>query len=215
MKPIRFSLLVAALLLLSMPAIAQNDLFLEGADYQLLDRELPRITDPGDGVEVVELFWYGCPHCYRLEPTLDAWVTDGKPADAVFIRMPALLNPQWAIHAQAYYTAVALGVVDQTHGPMMRAIHEDRQRLDDAESLQQFFAQYGVSEAVFERAFKSFQVHTEVNRAKKYGQQSGAQGVPAIIVAGKYLTSVTQAGSPEDLIQVINYLVAKEAGAGS
>ncbi len=215
MKLIRIGLLVPALLLLAMPASAQSDLFLEGADYQLLDRELPRITEPGDGVEVVELFWYGCPHCYRLEPTLDAWLANGKPADADFIRMPALLNPNWAIHAQAYYTAVALGLVDQTHGPMMRAIHEDRQRLDDAEALQRFFAQYGVSEADFERAFKSFQVHTEVNRAKKYGQQSGAQGVPAIIVAGKYLTSVTQAGSPEDLIQVINYLVAKEAGTGS
>ena len=215
MKLIRIGLLVPALLMLAMPASAQSDLFLEGADYQLIDRELPRITDPGDGVEVVELFWYGCPHCYRLEPTLDAWLANGKPADAVFIRMPALLNPNWAIHAQAYYTAVALGLIDQTHSPMMRAIHEDRQRLDDAESLQRFFAQYGVSEADFERAFKSFQVHTEVNRAKKYGQQSGAQGVPAIIVAGKYLTSVTQAGSPEDLIQVINYLVAKEAGTGS
>jgi thiol:disulfide interchange protein DsbA len=215
MKLFRIALLLMAGLFVSLPAVAQEELFLEGADYQVLDRPLPRLSNSEDGVEVVELFWYGCPHCYRLEPTLDWWLANDKPADAVFIRMPALLNPQWTIHAQAYYTAESLGVLDQTHDAMMKAIHEGKQRLDDEASLAKFFAEHGVARADFERAFKSFQVHTEMNRARKYVQQSGARSVPTILVAGKYLTSATLAGSPEELLRVIDYLVQKEAGAAS
>jgi len=215
MKLFRIALLVTAGLFLSLPGVAQEALFLEGADYQVLDRPLPRLSDSEDGVEVVELFWYGCPHCYRLEPTLDRWLANDKPAEAVFIRLPAMMNPQWTIHAQAYYAAESLGVLDQTHTAMMAAIHEGKQPLDSEASLARFFGEHGVPEADFERAFKSFQVHTEMNRARKYVQQSGARSVPTIIVAGKYLTSVTLAGDPQDLLRVIDYLVKMEAGAAS
>jgi thiol:disulfide interchange protein DsbA len=205
----KIALMLSALILtgaLSGNALAAQ--FQEGVQYQRVVPQQPTSTD--DKVEVVEMFWYGCPHCYRLEPYVKRWLKR-KPAAAKFVRMPAIFRPEWEIHARAYYTAEILGVVDKVHDEIFEAIHEKRQRLNNEAAIMAFFTQHGVSEKDFKRVFHSFAVETKVRRSKDMSRRYGIKGVPSLIVNGKYRTSGQDAGGNAKIFRVVNYLVEQEA----
>lgn len=184
--------------------------FQEGRHYELLTAAQPTGFGP-DKIEVLELFWYGCPHCYTLEPHIQAWLKDGIPAQAEFRRMPASLNRSWQIHARAYFTAEALGVLDEFHPAMFRELNVNRNALNTPELLADFFSQFGVSEDAFNEAFNSFAVQTKLRRSDSLGKRYRITGVPAIVVNGKYVTGADVAGGVPQLFEVIEFLVQKEA----
>ncbi len=179
-----------------------------GEHYEVISPAQP--TSSKDKIEVVEMFWYGCPHCFRLEPFVERWLKR-KPANVKFVRMPGVFRPSWEIHARAYYTAEILGVVDKVHRPMFDAIHEMKQRMNTEASILALFVKHGVSEKEFKRVFKSFAVETKLRRAKDMGTRYQASGVPALIVNGKYRTSGHAAGSNSKVFKVVNQLIKMES----
>lgn len=166
-------------------------------------------TATGNKIEVLEFFWYGCPHCYSLEPYLEKWQST-KADDVQLRRVPAILGKNWIPHARAYFTAEKLGIIDKIHRPLFDAIHKDRQKIFDEESLRDFFATMGVDKDEFTRIYESNEISEKIQDAFLLGQQYQITGVPAIIVNGKYRTSASMAGSNANLIEVINQLTAME-----
>ncbi|MEQ1560068.1 MAG: thiol:disulfide interchange protein DsbA/DsbL [Methyloglobulus sp.] len=162
-------------------------------------------------IEVIEFFWYGCPHCYSFEPSLKDWLKN-KPANVEFIRVPAVFSEQWGKHAKAYFTAEALGVVDAVHTDLFDAIQEKKQELETEDQLAKFFVAHGVKEADFRETFNSFMIDSKMRQAPAIAAKYGITGVPAIIVNGKYKTNGTLAGSQEKMIDVMNTLIKKESG---
>lgn len=166
-----------------------------------------------DRVEVVELFWYGCPHCYRLLPLMERWLEE-KPDGVTFRRVPAILRPEWALHARAYYVADALGEIDRIHGPLFDAIHLGRQPLNSENALEAFFVDQGVSRERFRAAWRSFAVETKVRQARALTRRYGITGTPAIVINGKYRTDSGMAGSYANLMRTLDELVARESAPG-
>lgn len=179
----------------------------EGENYKLVSP--PQPTSAKDKIEVVELFWYGCPHCFHLEPYVKRWLKT-KPANVKFVRMPGVLNPSWELLARAYYTAEILGIVDKIHTPLFDAIHEKRQRMNSEAAIMTFFKQHGVPEDKFKRIFRSFAVETKIRRARDMGRRYGANGVPTIIVNGKYRTGAQEAGGASKVFKVVDQLIKME-----
>lgn len=143
----------------------------QGVDYDLVTPPQPTV-DPGK-VEVMEFFWYGCPHCYHFEPDLNAWLKK-KPAYVAFVRQPAIFNELWGTHARAFFTAEALGVLDKVHADFYDAIQNRRQTLASEADLAKFFADHGVPEAEFRKAYKSFAVDTKVRQAEEWRLATGS-----------------------------------------
>ena len=169
----------------------------------------PQPTRTGEKIEVVEVFWYGCPHCYSLEPYLDQWL-EKKPDDVEFLRLPAVLGKGWIPHARAYFTAEKLGLVDKIHGPLFDAIHRDGEHINDENRLGQFFSEYGVDKGEFTRIFNSEDVDDKVKESYVMGKRYGITGVPAIIVNGKYRTSASMTGGNSNLMAAIDQLIEME-----
>lgn len=204
-------LMVVALLLQVTFSYADTSRYVTGIEYQEI---IPaqQTQAPKGKVEVVELFWYGCPHCYRLEPELEKWLKT-KPDNIDFIRMPAQFNKNWEIHAAAYYTAESLGLVEKTHTAIFKEMHEKKKRLDTVDELAAFFLRYGVSRDKFIKVFNSFAVRNRQAHAKGMGQRYGAHSVPTFVINGKYRTNETMAGSKKEMFAVIEELVQVEAEA--
>lgn len=198
-----------ALVLLAPLAWAEFD---EGVEYRKIANPQPVSTQ--DKIEVLELFWYSCPHCYQLEPVIEAWV-GSIPEDVEFIRMPAVLGPNWELLARAYYTADLLGVVDKVHQPLFDRIHKQRKPVRSTAELKAFFVAQGVSEQDFDNTFQSFAVVTKTNRAKQARDMYGITGVPALVVNGKYLTSAKMAGGNKEMLKVVDFLVEQERAASA
>jgi protein dithiol oxidoreductase (disulfide-forming) len=176
----------------------------------------PQPTTNPAKVEVIEFFWYGCPHCYSFEPSLSKWLKT-KPDNVDFIRIPAVFNEEWGKHAKAYYTAEALGVVDAVHTDLFdevqKAKQENKHALETEEELAKFFVAHGVKDADFREAYNSFMVDSKIRQAPALAAKYGITGVPAIIVNGKYKTNGTLAGSQEKMIDIINTLIKKEGSS--
>ena len=181
--------------------------YTEGREYLALTN--PQPTNSGDKIEVVELFWYGCPHCYHLEPVIEQWLVN-KPDDVEFVRMPAIIGPPWELLAKAYYTAEYLGVLDKMHLALFDYLHKDKKKITNEAALQSFFIEQGVSREDFKNTYTSFAVAMKVSNARLMTQRYGITGVPTIIVNGKYSTSGSLAGSNENIIKVMDYLVKQE-----
>lgn len=177
---------------------------MEGMHYERLDPVQPSNAPEGK-VEIVKLFWYGCPHCYRFEPYVKGWLKQ-KSDNVVFTRVPAVLNPSWESHARFYYAAEALGAIKKLHDPLFIAIHENKQRLYKEEDLIDFAVSKGVDRDKFTEVYKSFAVSAKVRRAKKYGQSVNLRGVPAVVIDGTFITSASQAGSFEGVVYLMNSL---------
>ena len=176
--------------------------------YEVISPALP-VQNP-DKVEVIEFFWYGCPHCYSLEPALQAWLKK-KPANVEFIHQPAVFSDVWGKHAKAYYTAEALGLNDKLHADFFDAIQNKKQKLLTEDDLAKFFADHGVKDEDFRAAYGSFIVDTKLRQAESMAGRYGITGVPALVVNGKYKITASTAKSQENMLTVVNQLIAQES----
>lgn len=176
--------------------------------WRTLDKAVDTSSEPGQ-VEVAELFWYGCNHCAALEPTLSKWVAQ-KPDHVTFVRIPAVFSDQWMPMARAYYTMQLLDLGQAAHQAMFDAIHRQRRNMNSEEELEKFFLDQGVEAEKFRETYNSFAVDTMVRRAIRLTREYRITGVPALAVAGKYVTSSSQAGGHEQALEVVDQLVAKE-----
>ena len=163
-------------------------------------------------VEVIEFFWYGCPHCYSLEPSMVEWLKT-KPANVEFIRQPAVFSDLWGKHAKAFFTAEALGVGEKVHADFFDAIQNKKQKLTSEEELAKFFAAHGVKDEDFKAAYNSFMVDAKMRQAETMAARYGITGVPALIVNGKYRVTATTAKSQENMLSVTNQLIQQESGS--
>lgn len=168
----------------------------------------PQPVETGDKIEVVEFFWYGCPHCFELEPHLNKW-TAKLSKDVEFRRIPAVPTERWLPTARIYYTLEALGRLDTLHEAVFDAIHVDRVNLNDEKTLGEWMVKKGVDRTKYAEAWKSFSVQSKTQRAIRQTQSYGIDGVPALVVDGKYLTSVSMTGSQEALLKTLDALIAK------
>ncbi|PVV05671.1 MAG: disulfide bond formation protein DsbA [gamma proteobacterium symbiont of Ctena orbiculata] len=167
-------------------------------------------TAPDGKIEVIEFFWYGCPHCYQMEPELEAWL-ENKPENVSFVRVPAPLNNKWTVHAQFYYAAEILGLTEKLHVPLFEAMHVKKRKLYDKDSLIDFAVEQGVDKQKFVDALNSFGVYVKVQNARKLGQRYQLDGVPAMGINGKYKTSGSLAGSYNKMFEIVSRLVAEES----
>lgn len=191
-------------LLFSISTISQA----EDLGYETLSP--PQLTQNQDKIEVIEFFWYGCPHCYTLEPEIDKWLKT-KPDNVEFIRQPAIFSSLWEKHAKAYFVAEALGVVNKVHADLFDAIQNKKQKLTSEDQLAKFFVARGVDETEFRNAFNSFFVDNKLRQAKSMAPRYGITGVPALIINGKYKTTGPLAKSQKNMIEVMNRLIQQES----
>jgi protein dithiol oxidoreductase (disulfide-forming) len=206
-----FRPLVPVLLLLAGPlALAADPV--EGVNYKVLKPPVPTNVAPGK-VEVVEVFWYACGHCYLLEPKIEAWERKGKPANVQVVRMPAVWNEQLKTHARLFYTIDVLGK-PELNNEAFREINVRGNRLDTPEKIEAFFTSRGVSKADFQKTFSGFAVESKLARAADLNKRYRISSTPTVIVNGKYVTDVSMAGGEEQLFEVINALAAREKPAG-
>ena len=190
---------------LSVSAMAET--FREGVDYKRL--ETPVDVDNPDNIEVREFFWFGCPHCFGLEPFLTDWKKT-KPEGVDFVQTPAPLNPAWKPHAHAFYVAESLGKSEEINPALFDIIHMEKKRVASQEQLAEFFTRFGVSEEEFNKLYNSFSVRVSVRKAEALAKAYRLTGVPAIIVNGKYLVENRLAKSNERMMEIVNFLVDKE-----
>jgi thiol:disulfide interchange protein DsbA len=193
-------------LLLTTPVVAQQA-FSEGVDYRRID-PIVKTSNPAK-VVVTEVFWYGCPHCFRFEPIVHRWAAS-LPDTVVFEQVPSSLNPSWTEHARTFYALKMMGVQEQLHAKVFETIHVKRQRLAGLDAIARFVADQGVDEKEFRKHYASFPVDSLVRKNKKIEQRYGLRGVPAVIINGKYLTNGSMAGNFNRMIEIINFLIAGE-----
>jgi protein dithiol oxidoreductase (disulfide-forming) len=177
-----------------------------GTDFDAVAQSIP--TDNPAKIEVMEIFWYGCPHCYHMEPVLNAWVKK-LPADVYFKRVPGLPNPSWAPMAKAFFAMDTLGLTEKLHTQLFDAIHKTKtlNPTDEKATIDWMTAQSGLDRLKVEQAFKSFTINTNLNRAAQIFRASGATGVPSIVIDGKYITSSTMSGGNEQALKVADYII--------
>lgn len=199
------SILFLSLGLIAATAHAAPATPVSGKDYTVLSTAQP--TDvPAGKIEVIEFFWYGCPHCNAFEPTLDAWQKK-LPADIVFRRVPVAFREIYAPQQQIFYALEAMGKVDAMHRRVFYAIHNDRQRLEKVDEIAAFMEKNGIDKAKFLEVFNSFSVQTKAKQATRLAEGYKIDGVPAMGIHGRFFTSGTLAGSPEKALAVTEYLV--------
>ncbi|MDG6778761.1 thiol:disulfide interchange protein DsbA/DsbL [Thiomicrorhabdus sp. zzn3] len=194
-------------LLLTGTATAQEEFgFVEGVEYKKIPH--PQSIAPHQK-QVTEVFYYGCPHCFHLEPSIHEWLKT-KPADVHFEQVPAVLNnPNWIFMAKVFFTAQELGVVKQSHMPFFTALHEEKKPLFTVEAIAEFFTQFGIKADDFKATFNSFKVDQLVRNAMKKTKEYGIEGVPAVIVNGRYLTDVPMAQGKDRMWKLVNQLTEK------
>ncbi|WP_373018538.1 thiol:disulfide interchange protein DsbA/DsbL [Thiomicrorhabdus sp.] len=197
----------AFIVLFSGAASAQEDFgFEEGVEYK---KTAQPVSIAPHKKQVTEVFYYGCPHCFHLEPSIHEWLKT-KPKDVDFEQVPAILNnPNWIFMGKVYYTAKELGVLKQSHLPFFTALHQDKKPLFTVEAIAKFFTQFGVKEEDFKATFNSFKVDQLVRNAMKVTKSYGIDGVPAVIVNGKYITDVPMSHSQTRMWQVVDYLTER------
>jgi protein dithiol oxidoreductase (disulfide-forming) len=176
-----------------------------GKDYRLITP--PQPTEAGKRVEVLEFFYYGCPHCSTLQAPLRAWLKR-KPADVEFRRVPAVFQDSWMPLTRAYYAFDAMGVVDTVHYQVFTAIHEQKLRLDNQPVLFDWVAKQGIDRQKFIDTFNSFGVKNRSTRAAELTRNYDIPGTPAITVDGKYLTSPSMAVTRSNTIDYERYFKA-------
>jgi thiol:disulfide interchange protein DsbA len=169
----------------------------------------PQPTQTGDKIEVLEIFWYGCPHCYDLEPHLEHWLKS-KPDDVEFVRVPGILGRGWLAHAKAFYTAEKMGVLDKIHRPLFDAIHKKGKHITNEKKLKEFFISQGVDGDEFSEIYNSEAIDAKVKEAFILGKNYKITGVPTIIVNGKFRTTASISGGNAGIINTINELTDRE-----
>lgn len=193
-----FALLTAALLALPLGSAAQS--------FEYTELKPPQPVETQGKIEVIEFFWYGCIHCYNLEPYIEAWEKK-LPKDVEFRRVPAVFSPRWAYDASVFYTFEALGVLDKLHRPLFDAIHKDRLRTDDPEAMGQWLQKHGVDPKKFNDTMKSFGVQSKTRRATQLTVTYKIDGTPEMAVNGRYTVSAEQGRTQQGMLKAVDGLV--------
>jgi thiol:disulfide interchange protein DsbA len=180
----------------------------EGKHFRRMTTSQGTSSSP-DKIEVAEVFWYGCPHCFNFDPVLKTWSQD-LPADVTFIKIPVIWNPTNQVHARLMYTAEALDVMDEAHEAIFKAIHQDGNMLTDESDMISLFAEFDIDEETFKETYKSFGVTSAVKRAENLTRRYGIRSVPVLVINGKYATDGTDIKTFGDMIDVTEELVARE-----
>ncbi|HCR98390.1 MULTISPECIES: thiol:disulfide interchange protein DsbA/DsbL [Halomonas] len=202
-----FKTLLVALTGLGLSASVSAQELVEGKDYTLLDSPVATQVDE-DHIEVTEVFWFGCPHCNRLQAPITEWY-ETLDDDVSIVHMPAVMGGNSNVHATAFYAAESLGIEDDLHADFFTAIHQDDRALTDADDIADFFADYGVSEEDAKKSLTSFGVRSEVNNAHGRIREMRLMGVPALVVDGRYVITPSTAGSLENMPQVAEALIER------
>jgi thiol:disulfide interchange protein DsbA len=206
-----FSLAAVTAALASAPAWAQAPASAkkpeEGIDYLALDKRVP--TEAGEGkIEVLEFFWYSCPHCNAFEPRFAAWIK-AQPKDVVVRRVPVRFRDDFEPQQRAYYVFEALGMVEALHSKLFHAIHTERLQLNTPAALAAWADKNGLPEKKFAETYNSFGVATKARRATQLQDAFKVQGVPALGVAGRFYTDGALTQSMERSLQVVDYLMGE------
>jgi thiol:disulfide interchange protein DsbA len=180
------------------------------APYVELTNPVP-VAEPGK-IEVVELFWYGCPHCYAFEPVINPWV-EKLPSDVNFVRIPAMFGGPWDAHGQMFLTLEAMGVEHQVHAAVFNAIQKEGKKLTKKEDMAEFLATQGVDKDKFLATFDSFAIQGQIKKARELAKKYEITGVPTMIVNGKYRFDIGSAGGANEALQLADKLIAKERAA--
>jgi len=189
----------------ALPAQAQS-VPVEGTHYVKLSQPAP-LSAPAGKIEVIEFFWYGCPHCNAFEPTLDAWQKK-LPADIAFRRVPVAFREIYVAHQQIFYALEAMGKVEAMHRRVFYALNNDHQRLEKPDEIAVLMEKNGIDKAKFLETYNSFSVQTKAKQATRLAEAYKIDGVPAMGINGRYFTSGALAGSPEKALMVTEYLIA-------
>lgn len=178
----------------------------EGKDYTALNN--PQPTENNGKIEVLEFFWYGCPHCDTLHPYIKGWLKN-KPDDVSFRYVPTIFRPNWVSGAKIFYTIEALQATETLHDKVYDAIHRDKIDLNKEDILFDWVEKQGINREKFEKAYHSFSVQNQVARSTQMSRQYELTGTPSIVVDGKYLTSGSLSGSSENTIKILEKLIEK------
>ena len=196
----------AGALALPLVGLAQNKP-VEGRDYKALGK--PASGDaPAGKVEVIEFFWYSCPHCNAFEPQLEAWIKQ-LPPDVVLRRVPVAFRADFVPQQKLFYTLEALGKLPELHGKVFQAIHQERQPTNRDELILAWAEKNGLDKAKFQETYNSFGVSSKVRRAQQLQNEFEVEGVPALGIAGRFYTDGSMAGSMPRALQVTDYLIAE------
>lgn len=181
--------------------------FKEGKDYLKLAK--PVNSDaPAGKVEVIEFFWYSCPHCNVFEPQFEAWVKTA-PKNLQIRRIPVAFNNTFVPQQKIYFALESMGLIPDVHVKVFRAIHVERQRLNKDDEIFAWMDKNGVNLAKFKEAYNSFSVAGQLRKATQLQEAYGVEGVPSLGVAGKYYTDGTRAGSMSNVLQVVEFLATQ------
>lgn len=200
------ALALVAAALFSLSAAGAGPEAFEGHDYTVLKNAPPVAT--GNKVEVLEFFWYRCPHCFQLEPALDAWLKK-LPKDAQARRVPAIFRDDWLPGAKLYYTLEQMKLLDRLHHKVFNAYHLENVNLNNPAVLGDWIARQGVDRGKFEAIYNSFSTQSKATRGAQLATAYGIAGVPAFVIDGRYATSVSMTGSEARLFEVLDQLIVK------
>jgi thiol:disulfide interchange protein DsbA len=199
-----FSLRIFLAIALSLVGLtAQADLH-PGKEYELLSP--PQAVETGKKIEVLELFAYTCPHCFDLEADINKWAKQ-LPKDVEFRRLPAIFRDDWIPFAKVFYTLEAMGLTERLHGEFFNAIHVRHTRFNDDNAIFDWVEKQGAPRKSFIDIYSSFSTQSKALRAKQLTKAYGISGVPAVIVDGKYRTSVSNTGSHAGLLSALDQLI--------
>ena len=193
------AMVLAAFLALPLAASAQQ--------IQYGELNPPQPVENASKIEVIEFFWYGCPHCYSLEPYIETWLKK-LPADVEFRRVPAVFNSRWGHDAAIFYTLEAMGVLEKLHRPLFDAIHKSSLRTDNEAAFSEWLQKNGVDPKKFMDTMKSFGVQSKLRRATQQTVAYKIDGTPAMAVAGRYTVSAEQGQTQQGMLQAVDGLVA-------
>ena len=195
-------------------SIFLSGLFITPGQAQSVDTSYTEIkpalpTQSGEKIEVVEIFWYGCSHCFSFEPHVKAWLKT-MPEDVVFLQVPGVLNSRWAVHARGFFAAQKMDALEKFHTPLFNALHVKRRNVFTRDSLVDFAADIGLDKREFARHYDSNETEVKMKQAFFMARDAKITGVPSLIVNGRYLTSASQAGSFEKMLETVDYLIREE-----
>lgn len=178
----------------------------EGIDYKTLDKRVP--VETAGKIEVIEFFWYSCPHCNAFEPALVSWIKK-QPADVVVRRVPVAFRDTFVPQQRLFYALEAMGKLDEVHHKVFQAIHVDKQPTDNEAAILAFVEKNGIDKAKFAELYNSFAISSKARRAAQLQDAFKVEGVPALGVAGRWYTDGSMAGNMNRALQVTDYLVAE------
>lgn len=196
----------AGALALPLVGLAQNKPA-EGRDYKALGKRASGDA-PAGKIEVVEFFWYSCPHCNAFEPQLEAWIKQ-LPPDVVLRRVPVAFRADFVPQQKLYYTLEAMGKLPELHAKVFQAIHQERQPTNRDDLILAWAEKNGLDKAKFQEVYNSFSVASKVRRAQQLQNEFEVEGVPALGIAGRFYTDGSMAGSMPRALQVTEYLIAE------